>query len=84
MCSSDLYERLAMVAHTQEDLEKYRPEAEEVARYCQRWGFRYEEILGSDVYVRRLIEVAAALDQADGDFVVVPPGGEIKQTQFMR
>jgi hypothetical protein len=78
------YERLAMVAHTQEDLKKYRPEAEEVARYCERWGFRYEEILGSDTYVRRLIEVAATLDQADGDFVVVPPGGEIKQTQFMR
>jgi hypothetical protein len=78
------YERLAMVAHTQEDLAKYRPEAEEVARYCERWGYRYEEILGSDTYVRRLIEVAAALDQADGDFVVVPPGGEIKQTQFMR
>ena len=78
------YERLAMVAHTREDLDKYRPEAEEVARYCERWGFRYEEILGSDTYVRRLIEVAATLDQADGDFVVVPPGGEIKQIQFMR
>ncbi|MEW5958484.1 MAG: DUF1638 domain-containing protein [Chloroflexota bacterium] len=78
------YERLAMVAHTQEDLDKYRPAALEVARYCERWGFRYEEILGSDVYVRRLIEVAAALDRADGDFVVVPPGGEISQNQFMR
>lgn len=78
------YERLAMVAHTQEDLDRYRPEAEEVARYCERWGYRYEEILGSDTYVRRLIEVAATLDQADGDFVVVPPGGEIKQIQFMR
>ena len=77
------YERLAMVAHNQEDLEKYRPQAQEVARYCERWGFRYEEILGSDAYVRRLVEVAAALDQADGDFVVVPPGGEIKQSQFI-
>ena len=78
------YERLAMVAHNQEDLDKYRPAAQEVARYCERWGFRYEEILGSDAYVRRLIEVAAALDQADGDFVVVPPGGEIDQNQFIR
>ncbi len=78
------YERLAMVAHNQEDLDKYRPAAQEVARYCERWGFRYEEILGSDAYVRRLIEVAAALDQADGDFVVVPPGGEINQNQFIR
>ena len=59
-------------------------QAQEVAAYCEQWGYRYEEILGSDTYVRRLIEVAAALDKADGDFVVVPPGGEIKQTQFMR
>ncbi len=78
------YERLAMVAHNQADLDKYRAQAQEVAKYCERWGFRYEEILGSDAYVRRLIEVAAALDQADGDFVVIPPGGEISQDQFIR
>lgn len=78
------YERLVMVAHNQADLDKYRPQAQEVAQYCERWGFRYEEILGSDAYVRRLIEVAAALDQADGDFVVIPPGGEIRQDQFIR
>ena len=78
------YERLVLVVHSQADLEKYRPQAEEVARYCERWGMRYEEILGSDAYVRRLVEVAAALNKADGDFVVVPPGGEIRQEQFMR
>ncbi len=78
------YERLAFVAHTLEDMDKYRPQAEEVAEYCQRWGFRYEEILGSDAYVRRLVEVAAALDKADDNFVVVPPGGETKQDMFMR
>ncbi|RME78780.1 MAG: DUF1638 domain-containing protein [Chloroflexi bacterium] len=77
------YERLALVAHSQEDLDKYRPQAQEVARFCERWGFRYEEILGSDTYIRRLVEVAAALDKADNDFVVVPPGGVIDQSQFM-
>jgi hypothetical protein len=77
------YQRLVLVAHSQEDLEKYRPQAQEVARFCERWGMRYQEILGSDHLVRRLIEVAAALDQADDDFVVVPPGGEIRQEQFM-
>ncbi|MBC8497028.1 MAG: DUF1638 domain-containing protein, partial [Chloroflexi bacterium] len=66
------YERLLFVAHTTEDLEKYRPQAQEVAEYCQRWGMRYEEILGSDHYIRRLIEVAAALDKADDEFVVIP------------
>jgi hypothetical protein len=78
------YERLVLVAHSQADLEKYRPQAQEVARYCERWGMRYEEILGSDDYMRRLVEVAAALDKVDGDFLVIPPGGEISQNQFMR
>jgi hypothetical protein len=78
------YERLVLVAHDQADLEAYRPQAQEVARFCERWGMRYEERLGSDQYVRRLVQVAADLDSADGDFLVIPPGGEIRQEQFMR
>jgi len=78
------YERLALVAHTPEDIDEYRAQAEAVARYCEQWGMRYEEILGSDVYVRRMVEVAAALQTADDDFVIVPPGGEIRQQQFIR
>ena len=77
------YKRLVLVAHTQEDLEAYRPQAQEVARFCERWGYDYEELLGSDSYVRRLVEVAAALDRAGDDFIVVPPGGVLKQSQFM-
>jgi len=76
------YKRLALVGHSQADLEKYRSRAMEVARYCERWGMRYEEILGSDQYLRRLIERASALEQVDGDFLVIPPGGEIRQEQF--
>jgi hypothetical protein len=78
------YERLVLVAHSQGDLDRYRPSAQEVARYCERWGMRYEEILGSDDYVRRLVEAAAAPEKADGDFLVIPPGGEISQNQFIR
>jgi hypothetical protein len=78
------YERLVLVAHSQADLDRYRPQAQEVARYCERWGMRYEEILGSNDYVGRLVEAAAALEKADGDFLVIPPGGEISQSQFMR
>ncbi len=77
------YERLVLVAHTQEDLEEYRPQAMEVAEYCQRWGMRYEEILGSEVYVQRLAEIAQAPETADGEFIVIPPGGEIRQKQFI-
>jgi hypothetical protein len=78
------YKRLAFVAHTQEDLEKYRPLAQEVAEYCQRWDMRYVEILGSDIYIRRLVQIASSLDQADSDFLVIPPHAEIKQEMFMR
>jgi hypothetical protein len=78
------YKRLALVAHQPGDLEKYRPLARDVAEYCAQWGVRYEEILGSDEYVRRLGQVAQALELAGDDFVVIPPGGELKQNQFMR
>jgi hypothetical protein len=78
------YKRLAFVAHHLEDLETYRSDAKEVAAYCQRWGMRYEEILGSDSYVQRLLQVASKLDQAGEDFLVVPPGKEITQAMFLR
>lgn len=78
------YERLVLVAHNDAEMDKYRPQAQKVARYCERWGMRYQEILGSDDYVRRLVEVASALDRADGDFLVILPGGEISQNQFIR
>ena len=76
------YRRLALVASDQASLDKYRPRALEVADYCARWGMRYEEILGSDAYVRRLLEVATQPDRADEDFLIIPPGGEIRQEQF--
>lgn len=86
------YERLVLVAHSQEDLEAYRPQAHEVARFCERWGMRYEELLGSDAYIRQLADVvlsqaegsATALDEANGEFLIIPPGGEIHQLQFAR
>jgi hypothetical protein len=85
------YSRVALVAHTQADLEQYRPQAQAVARFCERWGMRYEEILGSDDFVRRLVEAATALargqalpDRLGSDFVIVQPGGEIQPLMFVR
>jgi hypothetical protein len=78
------YKRLALIVQKSQDLETYRPAAQEVARYCERWGFSYEEIVGTDDMLRRLIEIAAGLDQADDDLLVVPPGGVLTQTQFFR
>jgi len=78
------YRRLVLVAHSPEDLEKYRPQAREVADYCAQWGMRYEEILGSDAYIRRLVEAATNPEEAGDDFVIVPPGGEVRQEEFIR
>lgn len=77
------YKRLVLVAHTQEDLDAYRPKAQAVAQFCERWDMRYEEKLGSDRYVARLVEVANSLDRDDKDFLIVPPGGEIRQQDFI-
>jgi hypothetical protein len=86
------YERLVLVAHKESDLEAYRDQAQEVAQFCARWDMRYEEILGSDGYIRQLVELVqqaadtetVALDGASQDFLLIPPGGEIHQEQFMR
>jgi hypothetical protein len=76
------YRRLVLVVHDPDELDAYRPQALEVARFCSRWEMRYEEIVGSDDFVRRLVEAAADLGQAGDDFVVVPPGGEIRMDDF--
>jgi hypothetical protein len=78
------YERLVLVAHSQADLDAYREQALQVARFCDRWGMRYEEVLGSDAYVRRFVALASEPEAAGSDFLVIPPGGEIRQEQFMR
>ena len=78
------YERICLVAHSRTDLDTYRPQAREVAQYCEQWGFRYEEILGSSAYVCQLLEVANDLSKADGNFVVVQPGGVVNQRLFVR
>ncbi len=78
------YKRLVLVAHTQEDLDTYRGRAMEVARYCQRWGMEYEEVLGSDAYIRNLVDAVSSLDESNDEFVVVSPGESIRQDQFFR
>lgn len=78
------YKRLALVAHRPEDLEKYRSMAKEVAEYCAQWGMQYVEILGSEEYMRRLAEVAQNLSLTGDDFLIVPPGSELTQSQFLR
>lgn len=78
------YKRLVLVAHSQQDLNDYRARALEVARFCERWRMRYEEMLGSTAFFERLLRTSSALDQADDDFIVVRPGERLQQAQFLR
>jgi len=77
------YKRVVLVAHSREDLEAYRARALEVAKFCERWGMQYQEIQGSTEYFERLIEIASAPERIDDNFILVPPGGELRQDQFM-
>ena len=78
------YKRLVFIAHTREDLETYRPRALEVAAYCKRWGMKYEEVRGSEGYIRDLVKAVSTLSESDKQFLVIPPGGSIEQSQFLR
>lgn len=76
------YRRLVFVAHSQADLEAYRSQAREVAQFCAQWGMTYEERLGSLAYVEKFIEAVQALQSSEW-FLVVPPGGSIRQSDFI-
>ncbi len=78
------YRRLVMVARNQPELENYREQALQVAEYCQRWGMRYEEIIGADDYLEQLVRIAADLKDTGQDFLLVPPGGSLQQALFIR
>ena len=77
------YRRLALVVHNRADLEKHRPVALEVAAYCQRWGMQYEEIIGTDRFVRRLVQAIDSPTEPGDDFLVIPPYGTIRQEMFI-
>jgi len=78
------YKRLAFVSHESKDLATYRPMVREIAEFCARWDMKYEEILGSEEYIRRLCQVCQDTSLLDDEFILVPPGGELKQVLFLR
>lgn len=68
------YRRLALINTGGYGLEKYREYARNAAA---RFGLRFEEIEGSQSFLRRLI-----LGPWDGDFVVLEPGESFRAAQF--
>ena len=83
------YRKVCFIALTPEDLGRYRPLALQVADFCrQRWGWQYEERIGSDALIRRLLDFARAdrgiaSPQDSGEYVIIGPGGEVRMKQFM-
>jgi Protein of unknown function (DUF1638) len=78
------YKRVVLVAHSQTDLEAYHGKAMEVAKFCERWGMHYQEILGSSEFFEHLLQAAFQPELADENFILVPPGGMLRQDQFKR
>jgi hypothetical protein len=76
------YKHLMFVAHHQGDLEAYRPRALEVADYCKRFGMAYEEYLGSEDFLQQIAEALITQENWSSNFVVVSPGGTLKQELF--
>jgi len=78
------YDRLCLVAHSEEILAEQRPRAQVVAAFCkERWGMEYIERVGSDALIARLLEAPHHLDRLGDDFVVVAPGGQVTLDLFV-
>ena len=79
------YRRICFVGFSQAELEQYRPRALEVAAFCrERWNMTYEEVHGPDAMVARQMDVPQRIDQGSDEFVIIAPGGEVKEAMFHR
>ena len=76
------YRRTCLIAFTPEDLARCRPRAMQVAEFCrEHWGWQYQERVGSDALIRRLLD--ARESRGSRDFLVIDPGGEVRQDMYM-
>jgi hypothetical protein len=80
------YRKICLVGFSQEELDAYREQARAVAEFMsKRFGeVVYEETLGSTALIESLVKIGDRARDADDEFVVVPPGGEIGMNLFMR
>ncbi len=76
------YRRLAFVAHSETEIEECRPQVRAIADFCRRWNMEYEEIIGTDAFVRRLVAAGLGQEPAGNDLLVIAPGGVITQDMF--
>ena len=80
------YRKICLVGFNQDELDGYRDQARAVAEFMDaRFGnVVFEETLGSTALIESLVRTGGAPNDADEEFVIVKPGGEITQDMFMR
>jgi hypothetical protein len=83
------YRKICFVAFTDEELNRYRPRALQVASFCrERWNWQYAERIGSDALMRKLLQFGRAgvspnSSGAGEELVIIRPGEEVRQELFM-
>ncbi|GIK42599.1 MAG: hypothetical protein BroJett011_64320 [Chloroflexota bacterium] len=75
------YRRVVLVAFSPEELDRYRHQAQEVAKLLR---VTYAEMVGEPTLLERLVWRVNTLNVDDQEFVVVPPGGTTTQASFIR
>ena len=78
------YKRLVYVELPDEEKAEYEPHMAAIAAYCERFGMKYEVASGSDRFIEQLLDAVTHLSQSTADFLLVPPGSELQQRQFLR
>ncbi len=75
------YERVCLVAFSAEELAEVRPLAAPVVEFFrERFGLEYVERIGDSSFIERLMDE----DRKDAaKFVVIPPGGVVRQDMFL-
>jgi hypothetical protein len=78
------YSRLVFIASSQEELTAYRPRAQAIAHFTrEHLGWIYEERMGSEEYLQRLLAAPRDPLGIGDDFLLVPPGGQVRQDMFI-
>jgi len=79
------YRRLCYVAFSESELVQYRTQLDEVAQFCRtRLDMTYEEVRGSDALIGQLADIPQRGVDGTEEFVVIPPGGVVRESMFHR
>ncbi|MHA1553523.1 MAG: DUF1638 domain-containing protein [Alphaproteobacteria bacterium] len=81
----DQYTVVCFVATNEAELIDCRARAREIADFCaERWGMRYEERVGSAVFIGKLLDAPQNIAAVGDDLLVIPPGGTVETEMFAR